>query len=1035
MTINLDQTGPAHLLSTDEDGLILNGSPVISKSIHVADTQPRDYFGNIATKLLWLDTGTTGVSAFPNGGAANWILRTNGNGTVSWVPPAVLDASKFHYRVSESAFVSNPGSGFVRFPRDFLAGMSTTTNLVISGYSIAGDPNYIVNGVYPPGVPNYNLISSFINSLSSYGNNNRRGFIKIEKENDPNYFQIYEMKTITDHTGWFEIGVAIVRVETGKENFPDNEPVSITFSVAGPEGLTQDLSNYLTLNGTQTTILKTLTKPVVTEPKLNPFSYTLTGTAIGSSGSFTCTPFSLSSVSIGASGKIFCSSNSFNIGDRIYVSGANTGTGTITGYNSAGTTYYIIATNGTTEFTISTTLGGSAVTTSVGTVVGARFDKVVFNIHDAVRVVGSNGGNGVITSYDSAGSIYFITATNGVSQFTLSTTMGGTAISTTAGTVSGAMTFTSNVGSNIIFEDSDTANGFETRLSVVSSSADQKILLPDHTTTLVGIDTTQTLTNKTILDPLIKDPNINLTTNADSITITSQVSTSYNTRFNTIQNNRFDWTSNLNYNGTVWSRDDITKGAWRVTKLIDDASNANNKVIIGYHDFDGASVIDKLTLDGVGVLTLSSNVPSTDPTTGTLVVNGGVGIAGTTNIGGNLNVTGIVDALSIQSTPIGSSAASTGAFTTLNASGLFRVTNATVSTSQITGAAVITGGIGVGGAAYINGPVYLNDLDTTIVNGNPTETELTGYSLVIQNPFAKVRVGPNYTEGGDRDYIDIETLEDNPTISTSSVNFTLANVKNTGNITLTATGGRVLVTANTASTTKTTGALQVKGGLGVELQVHANDVYVYGQTGLSNTASQVVSLAATQTLTNKTLNTATLNDSILTGTVTAGGTAGLQGQLLASTVTGVAWVNPGLASIQAYYKGSDQTFNNNPGIVTLPAGATFTDGSSFGTMNGAGNGTFTFSASGTYQILINYSVTDLIDAGVYPVIDCWVRKNGLDTIKYCQILNNGAQRGTVSEIIQFVINDTMTWYMNSNLRVNGGSPSATGTRLTIIRLA
>jgi hypothetical protein len=191
MSINLDQTGPAHLLSTDEDGLILNGSPVISKSIHASDIEPKTYFGETNTKLLWLDTGTQGVSSFPNGGAANWILRTNGNGTVSWIPPSVLDATKFHYRVSGSIFVADPGSGYIRFNRITGSTMSTTTKLIVSGYSIAGDPNYIVGAT--PSVPSYNLISSFINSLTAYGNNTRRGFIKIEKENDPNHFQIYEL--------------------------------------------------------------------------------------------------------------------------------------------------------------------------------------------------------------------------------------------------------------------------------------------------------------------------------------------------------------------------------------------------------------------------------------------------------------------------------------------------------------------------------------------------------------------------------------------------------------------------------------------------------------------------------------------------------------------------------------------------------------------------------------------------------------------------------------------------------------------------
>jgi hypothetical protein len=1029
MPINLDQTGPAHLLSTDEDGLILNGSPVISKSIHVSDTQPRDFFGNIATKLLWLDTGTQGVSAFPNGGAANWILRTNGNGTVSWVPPSVLDASKFHYRVSTSTFVSNPGSGYIRFPRAFLAGMSTTTNLVISGYSIAGDPNYIVNGVYPPGVPNYNLISSFINGLSAYGNNTRRGFIKIEKENDPNHFQIYEMKSITDRTGWFEIEVAILRVEVGDENFPEDEPVSVTFSVSGPEALTQDLSSYLTFTGTQTAILKTFTKPVISEPKLNDSSFSLTGLDIESNGVLTCDPFTLSGVSIAASGKILCSTSTFNIGDRIYVSGVNTGTGSINGYNSAGTTYYIIATNGTTEFTISSFPNGSAATTTIGTVNGATFTKVVFNVHDAVRITGSNAGTGVITDYDPLGSIYFIIATNGIDQFTLSSTMGGTAITTTAGNVTGAMAAESNVGSNIIFEDAESSNGYETRLSVVTSSADQKILLPDHTTTLVGIDTTQTLSNKTIIEPLVKDPTINLTSNSDSITITSQVSTSYNTRFNTSANNVFNWTSNLGYNGTAWSKDDPTKSAWRLSTTVDDASNTTSQLLVAYEAYDSASLVDKLKLDGDGILTIPSNVASTTTTSGTLVVGGGVGIAGTTNIGGNLNVTGVIDGGSIQATPIGSTSANTGAFTTLTANGVTTITNATVSTSKTTGALVVSGGVGIGGASYINGPVYLNNLD-------PSESELAGYSLVIQNPAAKLRVGPNYT-AGDADYIDIETLEDNPTISTTSDNFSIINDRSAGNITLTATSGSVLVSANTASTNKTTGALKVAGGLGVELQVHANDVYVYGQTGLSNTASQVVSVAATQTLTNKTLTAPTVNNGILTGTVTASGSVGLQGQLLSSTVTGVAWVNPVSASLQAYYKASDQNFNNNPGNVALPSTAYFTEGASFGYMNGTGNGTFTFTVTGTYQVIINFSINDLNDGAVYPAVDFWVRKNGLDTFKYCQVLTNGIQRGTVSEIVQFAATDTLTWYVNSNLRVNGGngSPSATGSRLTILRLA
>ena len=60
--------------------------------------------------------------------------------------------------------------------------------------------------------------------------------------------------------------------------------------------------------------------------------------------------------------------------------------------------------------------------------------------------------------------------------------------------------------------------------------------------------------------------------------------------------------------------------------------------------------------------------------------------------------------------------------------------------------------------------------------------------------------------------------------------------------------------------------------------------------------SSIVTLAGTQTLTNKTLtsptiNSATANNLTLTGTLTAGGGAGTNGQILASTGTGVQWIS------------------------------------------------------------------------------------------------------------------------------------------------
>jgi hypothetical protein len=59
----------------------------------------------------------------------------------------------------------------------------------------------------------------------------------------------------------------------------------------------------------------------------------------------------------------------------IDVTGTLTGTATISTY-PATTTYYVIATNGSTTFTLSVLPGGSAVTTTAGTTTGLTFQII-----------------------------------------------------------------------------------------------------------------------------------------------------------------------------------------------------------------------------------------------------------------------------------------------------------------------------------------------------------------------------------------------------------------------------------------------------------------------------------------------------------------------------------------------------------------------------------------------------------------------------------------------------------------------------------
>ena len=76
----------------------------------------------------------------------------------------------------------------------------------------------------------------------------------------------------------------------------------------------------------------------------------------------------------GTAGQFSCSASSvtFTVNQQLTISGTFGGTGSISGYTDP-TTYFIIATNGSTTFTLSATYGGTAITTTAGTPTGLTY--------------------------------------------------------------------------------------------------------------------------------------------------------------------------------------------------------------------------------------------------------------------------------------------------------------------------------------------------------------------------------------------------------------------------------------------------------------------------------------------------------------------------------------------------------------------------------------------------------------------------------------------------------------------------------------
>ena len=231
------------------------------------------------------------------------------------------------------------------------------------------------------------------------------------------------------------------------------------------------------------------------------------------------------------------------------------------------------------------------------------------------------------------------------------------------------------------------------------------------------------------------------------------------------------------------------------------ATGTNNNIYFATGGLNNNNLVMQITSGNV--VQLVNNQSSTSTTTGALQVAGGVGIQGTLYAGG------------IQNTPIGSTTASTGAFTTLSSSTQATLAT-TVTTNFSTGNAVITGG-------YINNVANLSTTGTVVSGGNivaasgTISTSTTTGALVVRGGLG---VGSNIALGGN--LILTNGIGSNGQVATATgtgvqwvtpLFYTIYN--GTSNVNIATPGGSVTIGVNNANiATVSSSGVSVNGTIG-----------------------------------------------------------------------------------------------------------------------------------------------------------------------------------------------------------------------------
>jgi hypothetical protein len=431
-----------------------------------------------------------------------------------------------------------------------------------------------------------------------------------------------------------------------------------------------------------------------------------------------------------------------------------------------------------------------------------------------------------------------------------------------------------------------------------------------------------------------------------------------------------DTSSFEGYSGTVWGSLGGVKSVDGLTYISAESSpGASDDTLTFVTNGTNAMSLDTDSLDidsKITTVNINATTASSSTTTGALVVDGGVGIAGSLYVGSAITAQSATFS-SINNTPIGNTTPSTGAFTTLSAS----------STSTFTGAATFNGGVNIGAdtlAEYIYdtvGGAVTGGTGITVTNSDVGNTStiaidsnvatLTGTQTLTNKTLTSPVISTIVNTGTLTLPTSTDTLVGRATTDTltnKSISGSTNTLTNIGNASLTNSSvtfgsttvslgatstslagitqldvDNIRIDGNTISSTDTNGNITLDPNGTGSVSVNS-DLTVTSTLGVTGNLSVNTNKFTIDATTGNTAVAGTLSvtgASTLTGNVSVSGTLGVTGNTTFSGTVGIAddlAVNTNKFTVDA------QTGNTGVGGTFAVSGtSTFNSNVSLGTTN------------------------------------------------------------------------------------------------------